>query len=181
MNWCFQTVVLEKTLENLLDYEIINAVSPKGNQPRIFIGRLLLKLKLQYFGQLMQRANSLEKTLMHGKIEAKTCASCSGSALWPVLFWEVLVSLLSPSHPRRLLLFPWVAGSTVESGREPEAHYSETSDWWCFYSPPSPASLLCSLSSIPLAHPPAATRLPLASCVAPAFLDVFLPKSCLRT
>ena len=64
-------MVLEKTLENLLDYEIINTVSPKGNQPRIFIGRLLLKLKLQYFGQLMQRADSLEKIFMLGKIEGK--------------------------------------------------------------------------------------------------------------
>ena len=37
----------------------------------MFIGRLLLKLKLQYFGHLMQRAESLEKTLMLGKIEGK--------------------------------------------------------------------------------------------------------------
>ena len=38
-NWCFQTVVLEKTLENLLDCKEIKLVNPKGNQPRIFIGR----------------------------------------------------------------------------------------------------------------------------------------------
>ena len=70
--------MLEKTLENLLDYEIINAVSPKGNQPRIFIGRLLLKLKLQYFGQLMQRADSLEKILMLGKFRARGEGGSSG-------------------------------------------------------------------------------------------------------
>ena len=70
-NWCFQTMVLEKTLENPLDCKEIQPVHPKGNQPWIFIRRLFLKLRLQYFGHLMQRANSLEKTLMLGKIEGR--------------------------------------------------------------------------------------------------------------
>ena len=38
-NWCFQTVVLQKTLESLLDCKVIKPVNPKGNQPWIFIGR----------------------------------------------------------------------------------------------------------------------------------------------
>ena len=67
-NWCFWTVVLEKTLESPLDCKEIQPVHPKGNQSWIFIG-LMLKLKLQYFGHLMWRANSFEKTLMLGKIE----------------------------------------------------------------------------------------------------------------
>ena len=46
-----------------------DTVIPKGNQPQYSRKGLLLKLKLQYFGQLMQRANLLEKTLMQGKIE----------------------------------------------------------------------------------------------------------------
>ena len=54
-NWCFQTVVLERTLESPLDSKEIKAVNPKGNQPRIFIERTDLKLKLQYFGHLMLR------------------------------------------------------------------------------------------------------------------------------
>ena len=66
-NWCFQTLVLEKTLESPVDSKEIKPVNRKGNQPWIFIGGLMLKLKLQYFGQLMQRANSLEKTLILGK------------------------------------------------------------------------------------------------------------------
>ena len=71
-NWCFQTVVLEKILESPLDNKGIKPVNPKGNQPWIFIGRLMLKLKLQYLrGHLMQRADSLEKTLMLGKIEGR--------------------------------------------------------------------------------------------------------------
>ena len=68
-NWHFRTVVLEKPLENLLDSKEIKPVNPKGNQSWIFIERMMLKLKLQYFGHLMWRANSLEKTLMLGKTE----------------------------------------------------------------------------------------------------------------
>ena len=70
-NWCFWTVVLEKMLESPLDCKEIQPVNPKGNQPWIFIGRTMLKLKLQYFGHLMWRINSLEKTLMLGKTEDK--------------------------------------------------------------------------------------------------------------
>ena len=68
-NWCFWTVVLEKTLESPLDNKEIQSGHPKGNQSWIFIGRTDLKLKLQYFGYLMWRTDSLEKTLMLGKIE----------------------------------------------------------------------------------------------------------------
>ena len=70
-NWCFWTVVLEKTHENPLECKEIKPVNPKGNQSWIFIGRTMLKLKLQYFGHLMQRTDSLEKTLMLGKIEGR--------------------------------------------------------------------------------------------------------------
>ena len=70
-NWYFWTVVLEKTLENPLDCKEIQPVHPKGNQSWIFTGRKMLKLKLQYFGHLMQRTDSLEKTLMLGKIEGE--------------------------------------------------------------------------------------------------------------
>ena len=69
-NWYFWTVALEKTLESSLDSKEIKPVNLRGNKPWIFIG-LMLKLKLQYFGHLMQRANSLEKTLMLGKIEGR--------------------------------------------------------------------------------------------------------------
>ena len=62
---------LEKTLESHLDYKEIQSVNPKGHQPWILIGRLMLKLKLQYFGHLMRRTDSLEKTLMPGKIEGR--------------------------------------------------------------------------------------------------------------
>ena len=60
------TVVLEKTLESPLDCKENQPVHPKRDQSWVFFGRLMLKLKLQYFGHLLQRADSLEKTLMMG-------------------------------------------------------------------------------------------------------------------
>ena len=64
-------MVLEKTLESPLDCKEIQPVHPKGDQPWVFIGRMMLRLKLQYFGHLMRRADSSEKTLMLGKIEGR--------------------------------------------------------------------------------------------------------------
>ena len=53
--------MLEKTLESPLGFKEIQPVHPKGDQSWVFIGGLMLKLKLQYFGHLMQRADPLEK------------------------------------------------------------------------------------------------------------------------
>ena len=64
-------MVLEKMLESPLDCKDIQPVHPKGNQS-YSLEKLMLKLKLQYFAHLMQRTNSLEKTLMLGKIEGRT-------------------------------------------------------------------------------------------------------------
>ena len=68
-NWCFWTVVLEKTAESPLDCKEIKPVNLKGNQTWILIEGLMLKLKLQSFGHLMWRTDSFEKILMLGKIE----------------------------------------------------------------------------------------------------------------
>ena len=62
-------MVLEKTLESPLDCKKIQPVHPKRDQSWVFLEGLMLKLKLQYFGNLMLRADSLEKTLMLEKIE----------------------------------------------------------------------------------------------------------------
>ena len=62
-------MVLEKTLEGPLDCKEIQPIHPKGDQFWVLIGRMLLNLKLQYFGHLIQKADSFEKTLMLGKIE----------------------------------------------------------------------------------------------------------------
>ena len=60
--------VLEKTLESPLDCKEIQPVHSEGDQSWDFFGRMMLKLKLQYFGRLMRRVDSLEKTLMLGGI-----------------------------------------------------------------------------------------------------------------
>ena len=61
-------MVLEKTLEGPLDCKEIQPVHSEGDQPWDFFGRMMLKLKLQYFGHLMRKVESLEKTLMLGGI-----------------------------------------------------------------------------------------------------------------
>ena len=70
-NWCFWTMVLEKTLESPLDSWRSNQFILKEISPGYSLEGLMLKLKLQYFGHLMQRADSFEKTLMLGKIEGR--------------------------------------------------------------------------------------------------------------
>ena len=64
-------MVLEKTLENLSDSKEIKPDNPKEINPEYSLEGLMLKLKLQYFGYLMLRATSLQKTLMLGKIADK--------------------------------------------------------------------------------------------------------------
>ena len=64
-------MVLEKTLESPLDCKEIKPVHPIGISPEYSLEGLMLKLKLQYFGRLMERTYSFEKTLMLGKIEGR--------------------------------------------------------------------------------------------------------------
>ena len=64
-------MVLEKTLESPLDCKEIQPVHPKGNQSWVFIGRTDAEAEFQYYGHLIQRDDSLEKTLMLGKVEGR--------------------------------------------------------------------------------------------------------------
>ena len=72
-NWCFWTVVLAKTLENPLDFREVQPFRSILKEIRLeySLEGLILKLKLQYFSHLMWRTDSLEKTLMLGKIEGR--------------------------------------------------------------------------------------------------------------
>ena len=70
-NRCFWTVVLEKTLGSLLDCKEFKSVNPKEISPEYSLEGLMLKLKLQYFGNLIGRTDSLEKTLMLKKTEVR--------------------------------------------------------------------------------------------------------------
>ena len=69
-NWCCWTLVLEKTLESPLDCKEIKPVNSKEISPEYSLEGLVLKLKLQYFGHLMQITDSLEKALMLGRLKA---------------------------------------------------------------------------------------------------------------
>ena len=64
-------MVLEKTLEGPFDCKEIQPVHSEGDQPAISLEGMMLKLKLQYFGHLMQSVDSLEKTLMLGGIGSR--------------------------------------------------------------------------------------------------------------
>ena len=70
-NWCFQTVLLEKTLDSPLESKEIKPINPKGNQPWIFIGRTVAEAKASILWPLMERGDSLEKTLVLGEIEGR--------------------------------------------------------------------------------------------------------------
>ena len=70
-NWCFWPVVLEKTLESPLDCKEIKQVNSEEIGPEYLLEGSMLRLKLQYTGHLMWRTDSLEKTLMLGKIEGR--------------------------------------------------------------------------------------------------------------
>ena len=64
-------MVVEKTPESPWDYKEIKPLNPKGNHPRMFIRRSVAEAEAPFFGPLMSRDNSLEKTLMLGKMEGR--------------------------------------------------------------------------------------------------------------
>ena len=75
-NWFFWTVVLEKTLEGPLDSKDIQPVHPKGDQSWVFTVRTDAEAETPIFGHLMWITDSLEKTLMLGKIEGRRRRGC---------------------------------------------------------------------------------------------------------
>ena len=97
-NWCFWTVVLEKTLKTPLDYKEIQPVHPKGNQSWIFIGRTDAETELQYFGHLMWTTNSLEKPRCWERLKAGGQGDNRGQDGWmasPMQWTWVWVSTMS--------------------------------------------------------------------------------------
>ena len=64
-------MVLGKTLESPLDCKEVQPVHPKGDQSSVFTGRTDVEAELQYFGHLIRRADSFEKTVMLGEIEGR--------------------------------------------------------------------------------------------------------------
>ena len=69
--WCFLIVVLEKTLESPLESKEVKSINPEGNQLQLFLEGVMLKLKPQYFGHLMWRTDSLQKTWCWSRLKGK--------------------------------------------------------------------------------------------------------------
>ena len=101
-NWCFWTVVLEKTLESPLDCKEIQPVNTKGNQSWIFTG--------QSFGHLIWRTNSLEKTPMLRKIEGRRRRDNRGWDGWiasPTQTWVWVTSGVGDGQGSLVCCSPW--------------------------------------------------------------------------
>ena len=148
-NWCFWTMVLEKTLESPIDCKRSHQWILKEISLELSLEGLMLKLKLQCFGHLIWRADSLEKTLMLGKIEDKRrrvkqrmrwldsildSMHMSLSKLWKVLkdreAWHTAVDAVEKSW---IQLINWTTMWHIYCGFPRHPNPQIYSSWLSFY------------------------------------------------
>ena len=127
-NWCFWTVVLEKTLESPLDCKEIQQGDPsilKEISPGCSLEGLMLKLKLQYFGHLMWRADSFEKTLMLKRLRAGGEGDDRGWGGW----------MASPTNQLDGHGFGWLSDWTELNWCTSAEQVTESFQWhqWCIF------------------------------------------------
>ena len=124
-NWCFWTVMLEKTLENPLTARRSNQSVLKGISPEYSLEGLMLKLKLQYFDHLMQRTDSLEKTLMLGKIKGRKRRG------WQRMRWLDGITSSMDEFEQALGVGDGQGGLAAGVlGSQSRAQPSDWADWW---------------------------------------------------
>ena len=150
-NWCFWTMVLEKTLENPLDCKEIQPIHPKGDQSWIFIGRTDAEAETRILWPPDWRTDSIEKTLMLGKIEGRRrrgqqrmrwLDGIIDSTMWPnhLIVWHLL--LLLPSTFPSIRVFSnelafhirwpkyWSMGFSISPSNEYSGLTSFRTDWF---------------------------------------------------
>ena len=140
-NWCFWTVVLEKTLESPLDCKEIQQVNPKENQ---------FWMNIHWedwcwswnFGHLMQRADSLEKTLILGKIKGRRR---SGQQMMRLLdsisdMWLSLSNMSLSNMSLSNMSWWWTGKVGVLQSMGVAKSWTWLSDWTDFHAPLSPSS-----------------------------------------